>query len=89
MESTCHSQGRGFNFWSRKIPRAVRKQACVLQLLRLCSRARVLQLLKSAHLRAHTPQQEKPPQREAQAPQLEKAHVQQRRPSTAETELIN
>ena len=33
--------------------------------------------------RAPAPQQEKPPQREACTPQLEKAHVQQQSPSPA------
>ena len=50
----------------------------------------VPQLLKPAHPRTCVLQQEKPPQRKAQAPelesslhapQLEKAHVQQQRPS--------
>ena len=43
----------------------------VVQLLRLCSRARVLQLLKPTCPRACVPQQEKPPQWEAHALQLE------------------
>ena len=38
--------------------------------------------------RARAPQQEKPPQWEARAPQLEKACAQQRRPNTAKNKLI-
>ena len=45
-------------------------EACVPQLLSLCSRAQELQLLKSTCPRACAPQ-EKPPQRQAGAPQLE------------------
>ena len=44
--------------------------ARVPQLLSLCSRAGKPQLLKPARPRAHTRQEEKPPQWEAQAPQL-------------------
>ena len=66
------------------------------QLLSLRSRARELQLLKpvchnywslcattteARAPRAHAPQEEKPLQWEARLPQLEKAHVQQRRPN--------
>ena len=43
----------------------------------------MLQLLKPKHPETCAPQQQKPPQWDALAPQLEKACVQQRRPSTA------
>ena len=46
-------------------------QAHVLQLLSLCSRAHVPQLLKSVCPTAYAPQQEKPPQREGLTLQLE------------------
>ena len=53
-----------------------RNKAHVPQLLSLCSRAREPQLLSPCATttearvpRAHAPQQEKPPQREARAPQ--------------------
>ena len=45
--------------------------------------AGVVQLLKPKRSRACALQQEKPPQRETQAPQVEKAQVQQQRSSTA------
>ena len=66
-------------------------EACVPQLLSLCSRAQELQLLKPTCATARAPQ-EKPLQWEACAPQLEnspcspqpgKARIQQQRPSTA------
>ena len=38
--------------------------------------------------RARAPQQEKPPQSEACAPQLEKAHAQQQRPNAAKNKQI-
>ena len=41
-----------------------------------------------AHSRARVPHQEKPPQWEACTPQLEKAHVQPRRPSTVKNKEI-
>ena len=41
------------------------------QLLSLCSRAQEPQLLKPTQPRAYARRQEKPPQREAHAPQLE------------------
>ena len=46
--------------------------------------AHVAPLLKPSYSRAHALQQEKPPQWEARAPQLERAQVQQQRLSTAE-----
>ena len=46
-------------------------EAHVPQLFSLCSRAQELQLLKPTRPRARTPQQEKPPQREVRALQLE------------------
>ena len=66
------------------------KSAC--HTLHLSSRARKLQLLTPEGPRARAPKQEKPPQWEVHAlqlessfcsPQLEKAHVQQWRPITA------
>ena len=48
-----------------------RNQACALQILSLLSRAWEPQMRKPAHPGAHALQQKKPPQREAQAPQLE------------------
>ena len=64
-ESTCQCRGHRFNPWSRKIPHA----AGQLSLRAATTEARVPG--------AHAPQQEKPPQWEARAPQLEKACAQQ------------
>ena len=68
--------GHGFEPWSRKIPHAV-NEAHVPQLLSQRIRARVPQLLSPRATatearvpRARAPQQEKPPQQEACAPQL-------------------
>ena len=46
------------------------------------SKPQGLELLKPALPRAYAPQLEKPLQREALTSQLEKAHMQQQRPST-------
>ena len=69
-ESACQCRGHGFEPWSRKIPHAAE------QLLSLYSKARELQLLSPCAAttearapRACAPQQEKPPQWEAHAPQ--------------------
>ena len=51
--------------------------------------AHVPQLLKPAHLELVLHSKDKPPQWEAHLLQLEKAHVQQRRPKAAKNKLIN
>ena len=66
----------GFNPWSRKIPHAAEQlshnyQACALEPGSHNYWAHVLQLLKPVHPRARAPQQEKPPQWEVRAPQLQ------------------
>ena len=61
----------GFDPWSRKIPRAERQ-------LSLWATT-----MEPMHSRAHTLQQEKPPQWEAHTPKLERACAQQQRLSTA------
>ena len=66
-ESICQCRRHGFSPWSRKTPYAA---TCAPKLLSLCFRAWEPQLLKPEHPRTHAPQ-EKPPQREALAPQLE------------------
>ena len=64
-----HCRGHGFNPWSGKIPHAAGQ-------LSLWASTTELVLPKAC-----APQQEKPPQREAQAPQLE--NMQQQRPNEA------
>ena len=82
-ESTCQCRGHGFDPWSGKIPHAQEQ-------LSLCTAT------AEAHgPGAHALQHEKPLQREAHAPQqrvprllhLEKAHVQQPRPSAAKSKI--
>ena len=74
--SACQSRGHRFDPWSRKIPHR-NNEARALQLLSLCSRAREPRLLSpgSATTEARTPTvsapQEKPPQWEVWAPQLQ------------------
>ena len=63
--------GHGFNSWFKKIPQAVSNEAPSPQ------------LPKPVHPRAGAQQREKPPQWEVHTSQLEKAHIKQRRPSTA------
>ena len=89
-ESNCQCRGRWFNPWSdrTKILQAVECWAQAPQLLSPHSRPSEPQLLSL--LRVHGLHQEEPPQWEACTPQqrvslslqLEKAHVQQRKPST-------
>ena len=100
-KSACQCRRHGFDPWSRKIPHTMEPLsptklmshncwACALELGNHNYRAHVLQLLKPVRPRAGAPQQEKPPQREASAPQpgvaspsspQRKAHT--ARPSTA------
>ena len=63
-ESDLRRRGHWFDPWSGKIPHAIGQQSqCTTTTEPMCCKARALQ-------------QEKPPQREGLAPQLEKAHVQ-------------
>ena len=73
------------------------KLVCHNSSLSLGFKAHTPQLLKPTCPKAHAPQREEPPRRDVQAPQLEisphlpkleKAHVQQPRPSAAKNELI-
>ena len=66
-ESACQCRRPGFSPWSRKIPHAAE------QLLSLCSSSQDSQLLKPLHPWALAPQQEKPLEWEAHAPQLVKS----------------
>ena len=71
-ESTYECRRHRFHPWSRKIPHAVwSNQAHAKQLLSQHSNNQELHLLKAVGPRAHAPQQEKPPQREARKRQLE------------------
>ena len=54
----------------------------------ICSRAQELQLLRPHMPERLCPQQEKPPQWEARAPQLERAHVRRWGPSTAKSKCF-
>ena len=84
-DPTCHGATKPMrhNYW-----------ACVLEPVSHNYWTHVPQLL-SLHSRACAPQQEKPPQWEARAPQqsspcspqLEKAHAQQRRPNVAKNKI--
>ena len=67
-ESACQCRGHVFDPWFRGTPHAFGPKCCNYQ-------TRKLQLLQSVCPRPHMPQ-EKPPQREAHTPQLEKAHMQ-------------
>ena len=72
-------QGTWFDPWSRKIPHAMGQ-------LSLCTRtAEPMQLLKDGCPRAYAPLQEKPPQGEAHALQLERTCAEQWRPSPVKT----
>ena len=81
-ESACQCRGHGFDSWSGKIPHAP-------QLLSLCSRARVPQLLKPVHLLLFSATREATAMRSPCtatesnpcSPQPEKAHTQQQRPN--------
>ena len=73
-ELACQCRGQGFNPWSRKIPHAMEQLSPNAQLLSPHSRACELRILQAAAAEARTPrtcapQQEKPPQWEARAPQ--------------------
>ena len=63
-ESTCQCRGHEFDPWSGKIPHATKPSDHNYG-------AHRTQLLKGLHPRAHTVQQEKPPQTEAYVPQQE------------------
>ena len=49
-ESSCRCRRHLFHSWSGKIPHTTQQQKAHAQLLNLCSRARVLQLLKPTYL---------------------------------------
>ena len=75
-ESTCQWRAHGFEPWSGKIPHAVEQLSLCAKLLSLCSRACAPQLLSPCATTtearapgARAPQQEKPLQWEARAPQ--------------------
>ena len=72
-ELTCQSRRLGFDPWSGRIPYALKQLSPGTTLLSLWSRAWELQRLKPKHPRTCALQKEKPLQREAQAPQLEKS----------------
>ena len=76
-KGACQCRGHGFDPWSGKIPDASGQ-------LILCPAT-----TEPKGPRARTRQQEKPRQWEAHSPQLEKAHPQQWRPSTAKNKEIN
>ena len=92
--SACHCRKHGLDPWSGETPHAAGNSARVPQVLSLCSRARELQPLSP---RAWVcPQQEKPLQYEACAPQLENPHPRtaarekptpQQRPNAAQKEI--
>ena len=65
----CRRYGSIPDLGGSHMPRS--NQAHMLQLLSLCSRAHVPQLLKPVCPTAYAPQQEKPPQREGLTLQLE------------------
>ena len=83
---------------SRKIPQAAEQQSpCTTTTEPMLYSPRVATTEPPDHSdwslgslpRAHTPQQEKPPQWKAHPPQLEKAHIQPRRPIRAKRIKIN
>ena len=70
-ESTCSCSRQGFDPWSGKIPHASEPLSPCSTTTEAVLRAQELQLLQSSGPRAHAPKQEKPPQRESPAPELE------------------
>ena len=92
-EPNCQCKGHRFDPWPRNIPHATEQ----LSLCTTTVEAHMLQLLKPVCPKARVPQQEKPWQWEAHAPQQsnpyspqqEKAHEQQWRLSAVKNKLIN
>ena len=76
LESTCQCRGQRFDSRSRKIPQVTEQPS------------RAPQLVKPLHPGVHALQKEKPLQWEDCTPKLEKARMQQPRPSTVEKREI-